>query len=161
MLSDAKNPRWPARALLAASLTLSCGAALYRETTATNVRADDPWLEGGQRCAGNSQDDAGLHIEELEAGIGAAFGDGQEVRVHYVARLPDGKVVHDTRQGGDVSPPLASAQVVDIDASYRCLFAQYRRLFVEDRYHDVHDRSCLRNALRRLAESLCHSSQDL
>jgi FKBP-type peptidyl-prolyl cis-trans isomerase FkpA len=87
--------------LLAASFVSSCGGALPRETTATNARVDDAWLESGPRCAGSSEDDAGLRIEEIEAGSGAPFGDGQEVRVHYVARLPDGKIVHDTRQGGE------------------------------------------------------------
>jgi hypothetical protein len=93
--------RWPARLLLASSLNLSCGAATFpRETTASDARIDDPWLEGGQRCEGGPQDDAGLRVEEVEAGSGKAVGDGQEVRVHYVAKLPDGRIIHDTRQGG-------------------------------------------------------------
>jgi hypothetical protein len=92
---------WPALTLVAASLGLSCGAApLPRETTANDARIDDPWLEGGERCGAGSQDDTGLVIEEVEAGSGKAVGDGQEVRVHYVAKLPNGSVIHDTRQGG-------------------------------------------------------------
>jgi hypothetical protein len=64
------------------------------------TRIDDPWLEGGERCGPGSQDDAGLRIEKLEEGSGREVGDGQEVRVHYVAKLPDGTIIHDTRQGG-------------------------------------------------------------
>jgi FKBP-type peptidyl-prolyl cis-trans isomerase FkpA len=92
--------KWAARTIVAASLGLSCGGALPRETTASDARIDDPWLEAGERCAAGSQDDTELRVEELEAGIGKAVGDGQEVRVHYVARLPDGTVVHDTRRNG-------------------------------------------------------------
>jgi hypothetical protein len=91
----------PAWTNLAALLVLSCGAGPFpRETTADDARADDPWLEGGERCAPGFHDDTGLRIEGLAAGIGKAVGDGQEVRVHYVARLPDGRIVHDTRHDG-------------------------------------------------------------
>jgi hypothetical protein len=87
--------------VMAAWLGLSCGGASFpRETTATDARADDPWLEGGERCAAGSQDDTGLRIEELDAGTGRAVGDGEEVRVHYVARLANGTVIHDTRHDG-------------------------------------------------------------
>ena len=86
--------------VMAAWLGLSCGGALPRQTTATDTRADDPWLESGERCSAGSEDDPGLRIEELEAGTGKAVGDGEEVRVHYVARLPDGTIIHDTRRWG-------------------------------------------------------------
>jgi FKBP-type peptidyl-prolyl cis-trans isomerase FkpA len=96
-----KPGRWSALAFVAASLSLSCGAAtLPRETTANDARIDDPWLEGGERCGAGSQDDTGVVLEEVEAGTGKAVGDGQEVRVHYVAKLPNGSIIHDTRQGG-------------------------------------------------------------
>ncbi len=90
--------------IVATSLCLSCGGATFpRETTASNARADDPWLEGGERCGDSSQDLTGLRIEELDQGTGRAVGDGQEVRVHYVARLPDGTILHDTEHDG---PPI-------------------------------------------------------
>jgi hypothetical protein len=89
---------------LAASLCLSCGAAAFpRETTATDARIDDPWFEG-ERCGAGFHDDTGLRIEELEMGSGKPVGDGETVRIHYVAKLPDGTVIHDTRRDG--SAPL-------------------------------------------------------
>ena len=97
--AGASKRRWPAATIIAVSLDLSCGGALPRQTTATDTRADDPWLEG-PRCPSGSQDDPGLRIEELEAGTGKAVGDGEEVRVHYVARLPDGTMIHNTRHDG-------------------------------------------------------------
>jgi FKBP-type peptidyl-prolyl cis-trans isomerase len=94
----------PALACLAASVSLSCGAATFqRETVATNARIDDPWFEG-ERCQAGVTGEAEARTEELEVGIGKPVGDGQTVRVHYVARLPDGTVVHDTRQ--DSAVPL-------------------------------------------------------
>jgi len=98
-LEPKRSPRW---IFIAASLCLfSCGGASFpRETTATDARADDPWLEGGERCEPSLQDYTKLHVEELDAGTGAIVGDGQEVRVHYVARLPNGTVLHDTRHEG-------------------------------------------------------------
>ena len=96
-----KKSMWAARTIVAGTLGLSCGAATFpRETTASDARIDDPWLEGGERCGAGSQDDTGLGIEMLEAGVGKEVGDGQEVRVHYVAKLPDGTIIHDTRRGG-------------------------------------------------------------
>jgi peptidylprolyl isomerase len=100
-----RSNKWPQASIIAATLLgLSCGGATFpRETTASDARADDLWLEGGERCAAGSQDDTGLRIEEVEPGSGKAVGDGQEVRVHYVARLPDGAIIHDTRHEG---PPI-------------------------------------------------------
>jgi len=89
--------------LLATAIVVSCGGAAFpRETTANNARTDDPWLEG-ERCGEGAHGDAGLHVETLEIGPGKVVGDGQTVRVHYVAQLPDGTVVHDTRADG---PPI-------------------------------------------------------
>jgi FKBP-type peptidyl-prolyl cis-trans isomerase len=86
--------------LSAALLALSCGAApRYRETRAENARADDPWLDG-ERCKPETRDDPGVRVEQIEAGAGQPVGDGESVRVHYVARLPSGETVHDTREGG-------------------------------------------------------------
>jgi hypothetical protein len=88
---------------IAASLALSCaGAPFPRETRAFDGRTDDPWLEG-ERCPAGPRDDTGLRIEEVEAGSGKVAGDGETVRVHYVAKLPDGTIVHDTRHDG---PPV-------------------------------------------------------
>lgn len=92
-----------ASAIIAAALSFSCGGATFpRETTAANARADDPWLDGAG-CAAGPRDDTGLRIDVLEAGTGKVVGDGEHVRVHYVAQLPNGTVIHDTRNGG---PPL-------------------------------------------------------
>jgi peptidylprolyl isomerase len=89
--------------ILAAAMSLSCaGAPFPRETRATNGRTDDPWLEGTP-CAGDAPEDVGLRIEELDPGSGKPVGRGETVRVHYVAQLPDGTTVHNTREGG---PPI-------------------------------------------------------
>jgi peptidylprolyl isomerase len=49
----------------------------------------------------------------VEAGSGAAVGDGQEVRVHYVARLPNGTVLHDTRhEGAPIEIIIGSTKIV-------------------------------------------------
>jgi hypothetical protein len=85
------------------ALFVACNAPLPRPTTASDARIDDPWLEG-ERCAPGTPSDIGMRVEELEHGDGPAVADGQTVRVHYVAQLPNGTVVHDTRQGG--SAPL-------------------------------------------------------
>jgi len=82
-----------------------CGAPLPRETTATNARLDDHWLDG-ERCPAGPHDDAGLGLEELTLGTGKTVGEGETVRVHYVARLarparlPDGTALHDTTADG-------------------------------------------------------------
>jgi len=92
------------RSVIALALGLSCGGAPFpRETTASNTRVDDPWLEG-QRCPAGFQDSGNLRIETLEPGPGKAVGDGETVRVHYTARRADGATAHDTREGG--SPPI-------------------------------------------------------
>jgi FKBP-type peptidyl-prolyl cis-trans isomerase len=85
-------------------LLVSCGGAPFpRDTTAANTRADDPWLEGGKLCSEALPGEAGLRVETLEVGSGKIVGAGETVRIHYVARSPDGKVVHDTHADG---PPI-------------------------------------------------------
>jgi len=92
-----------ASASLLFSVMLSCGGAPFpRETFASNARTDDTWLEG-QRCGPLSSNVAGLRIEEIAAGPGKVVGDGDTVRVHYVARLADGTTVHDTEPD---TPPI-------------------------------------------------------
>ena len=44
--------------------------------------------------------DAAPRIEVLAQGIGQPVASGMTVRVHYVASLPDGTVVHDSHEGG-------------------------------------------------------------
>ena len=91
--------------LLVALLTAACAGSTpehFRPTVADNARADDPWVEG-ERCQAGAADNPAVKIEQVEAGTGKPVEDGQTVRVHYVARLPDGKIVHDTHDGG---PPL-------------------------------------------------------
>jgi hypothetical protein len=95
----ARDRRTPSIAL-GAWLTLSCsGAPLPRETTASNARTDDHWLDGA-RCPEGPRDDTGLRLEDLAIGVGKVAVDGETVRVHYVARLPDGTTVHDTASDG-------------------------------------------------------------
>ena len=96
----AKAGRHRALTFAVLSLVLSCASAPFpRATHVSDGRTDDPWLEG-EKCAEGSHDDAALRIEEVLAGTGKVVGDGETVRVHYVARLPDGTVVHDTRHDG-------------------------------------------------------------
>ena len=86
-----------------AGLALSCFNTTFpRETTASNARTDDTWLEG-PRCGDGPRDESGLRIESIEAGTGKEATVGQTVRVHYVAQLPDGTKVHDTSAEG---PPI-------------------------------------------------------
>jgi FKBP-type peptidyl-prolyl cis-trans isomerase len=76
----------------------ACGPVQFpRQTTANNTRTDDPWLEG-RRCEAGPIDTSGLRVETVEPGPGKVIGDGDTVRVHYVARLTDGTVLHDTRR---------------------------------------------------------------
>jgi FKBP-type peptidyl-prolyl cis-trans isomerase len=85
-----------------AYLALSCGGPThYRQTVADNAREDDAWLDG-ERCRPETKDDPGVRVEQIEEGVGKPVGDGETVRVHYVARAND-QIVHDTREGG---PPL-------------------------------------------------------
>jgi FKBP-type peptidyl-prolyl cis-trans isomerase len=91
------RPRW--HPFIVASVVASCaGSHHFRETRADNARADDPWLEG-ERCTPETRDDPGVRVEQVEEGVGRPVGDGETVRVHYVARLPSGETVHDTRAG--------------------------------------------------------------
>ena len=101
-------------ALLATTFSLSCGGGSFpRDTTARNGRADDPYLEGGERCAPGSNDNQGLRIETIEAGTGKTVGEGETVRVHYVAQLPNGTVVHDTRlDGAPIELIIGSTKVI-------------------------------------------------
>jgi hypothetical protein len=110
--AKANRCQGPAATIIAASIGLSCGGSLPRQTTATDTRADDPWLEGGERCQAGSQEDPGLRIEELEAGTGKPVEDGQEVRVHYVARLPDGTIIHDTHDGAPIEIFIGSTKII-------------------------------------------------
>jgi hypothetical protein len=99
-----------ARASVSTTVTLlavvaACGGApLPRETTASNTRTDDRWLDWADACPAavdaGFPSFAGLRTETIETGTGRALGDGETVRIHYVASLPDGTVVHDTRAGG-------------------------------------------------------------
>jgi peptidylprolyl isomerase len=86
--------------LVVAGLGSACaGASFPRETHASNARSDDPWLEG-ERCIAVGQDTSDLRIEDLDAGTGRPVGRGETVRVHYVAALPSGAALHDTRDQG-------------------------------------------------------------
>jgi hypothetical protein len=85
-----------AGAILAVSLMVSCGAGPSgRQTTASVGRGDDTWLVG-QRCTPETPADPAPRIEVLAAGSGQPVSTGMTVRVHYVATLPNGTVVHDS-----------------------------------------------------------------
>jgi len=89
--------------LLAVACLASCGGAPFpRETSASNARTDDTWLEG-PRCADGPIDLTGLRTEDVQPGPGKLVGDGDTVRIHYVAKLADGTVVHDTEAD---TPPI-------------------------------------------------------
>jgi hypothetical protein len=78
---------------------ISCGAGPSgRETTASQARGDDPWLVGA-RCGPDTPAEPAPRIEVLAAGSGPPVGPGVTVRVHYVASLPDGMVLHDSHEG--------------------------------------------------------------
>lgn len=57
-------------------------------------------------CVGSGPSQTGdsspqtVEITELRAGLGKPPTEGQVVRVHYVGRLPDGRVFDDTRKTG-------------------------------------------------------------
>lgn len=86
--------------LIAAGLAASCaGASFPRETHASTALSDDPWLQG-EGCGADAQEGSDLRIEDLEAGSGRRVERGETVRVHYVASLPGGATLHDTRDHG-------------------------------------------------------------
>jgi len=89
-----------AAALLAASLMLSCAGpqVAVRQTTIGVARSDDPWLLG-QRCTPETPTDPAPRVEVLAAGTGEPVAPGATVRVHYVASLPGGAIVHDSHEG--------------------------------------------------------------
>jgi hypothetical protein len=92
------SPRLTLPALLASALTLSCAGPQLngRQTTASVARSDDPWLMG-ERCTPETPLDPAPRIDILAAGIGDPVAAGATVRVHYVATLPDGTLLHDSR----------------------------------------------------------------
>src|ERR1017187_3595636 len=100
MLRGPMSPtRLPQAVLLTASLTLSCGAGpTGRQTTASNTRGDDPWL-AGSRCTADTPADPAPRIEVVAEGTGQPVETGMTVRVHYVATLPNGAVLHDSHEG--------------------------------------------------------------
>lgn len=82
---------------LAVTLCAACTPPHSRTTTAGDARPPDRWLDG-PRCSGGI-DPSVLHIEVIEAGIGREVAAGETVRIHYVATLPTGETLRDTRQG--------------------------------------------------------------
>jgi hypothetical protein len=100
--------------VLVALLALSCGGPeVYgRQTTIAAARSDDPWLMG-ERCAPDTPVTPAPRVEVLAAGTGAPVGVGYTVRVHYVAALTSGKVLHDSHDGGTASEiVLGSTNVI-------------------------------------------------
>jgi FKBP-type peptidyl-prolyl cis-trans isomerase len=86
--------------VLIAMIGTSCASApLPRETTAANTRGEDPWLSG-ERCPDDVVDESGLRVDDLFVGTGREAHLGETVRVHYVAKLPDGTAVRDSRDSG-------------------------------------------------------------
>ena len=69
-----------------------------RQVTASNTRGEDPWL-AGEPCSPETPVDPAPRIEVLAAGSGEPVGAGMTVRVHYLASLADGTVVHDSHDG--------------------------------------------------------------
>jgi peptidylprolyl isomerase len=86
--------------LVLAGLGASCaGATFPRQTRVSTARSDDPWL-AGEQCPAQPPDSSQLRIEDLEAGTGRPVAQGETVRVHYQAALPNGTPLHDTRDQG-------------------------------------------------------------
>jgi hypothetical protein len=69
-----------------------------RQTTAAVARSDDPWLMG-DRCTPDTPVDPAPRIEVVATGIGEPVAPQATVRVHYVASLPSGAVLHDSHDG--------------------------------------------------------------
>jgi hypothetical protein len=87
-------------ALFAASVAACAGPQLStRRTTASVARSDDPWLVG-DRCTEETPTNVALRSEVVAEGDGQPVTPGTTVRVHYVASLPDGTVLHDS---GDIA----------------------------------------------------------
>jgi hypothetical protein len=86
-----------ATSVLVVSLAVFCGPPPIpaRQTTANNARSDDPWLVG-TRCSSDTPADANVRSQVVAEGTGAPVTQGMTVRVHYVASLPDGHVIHES-----------------------------------------------------------------
>jgi hypothetical protein len=98
MLRSAMHPASvPGAALFVALLAPSCAPPRVagRPTIAHFARSDDPWLLGA-RCAPSNR--AEPRVEVLARGTGEPAELGETVRVHYVASLPSGVVLHDTHE---------------------------------------------------------------
>jgi len=79
-------------------LPLACASsspAWRHPVTIGYARSDDPWL-AGEPCSTGTPRGPAPRIDVLAQGLGDPVEQGQTVRVHYVATLPGGKVVHDT-----------------------------------------------------------------
>ena len=83
--------------ILLALMTPFCGApqVFGRPTTAANARSDDPWLVGA-RCAPDTPVDPNIVSQVVAEGTGQPVTPGMTVRVHYIASLKDGKVLHES-----------------------------------------------------------------
>jgi hypothetical protein len=98
------------RRLLTASLALIAGAAVScagpqtygRQTTIGAARSDDPWLLG-ERCTAETPATPAPRVDVLAAGTGNPVAPGFTVRIHYVAALADGTVLHDSHDDGTPS----------------------------------------------------------
>ena len=66
-----------------------------RSRTASVARSDDPWLVG-DGSAEETPTNLPMRSEVVEEGSGQPVTAGTTVRVHYVASLPDGSMVHDS-----------------------------------------------------------------
>jgi hypothetical protein len=102
---------------LAISLALSCascaGSQTYgRQTTIAGARSDDPWLTG-ERCTPDTPATPAPRVEVLAAGTGDPVTPGMTVRIHYVAALANGTVLHDTHEDSTPSEVvLGSTHVI-------------------------------------------------
>jgi hypothetical protein len=119
---------------LLASLVLSCGTGpTGRQTTVNNARGDDPWLLG-ERCTSDTPADAAPRFEVLAAGNGQPVGAGMTVRVHYVASLPNGTLLHDSHDGYLGPSEIILGSTKTICGFERALFGmrpgEQRRVFV-------------------------------
>jgi FKBP-type peptidyl-prolyl cis-trans isomerase len=79
-----------------AIVPVACASTLPRHAvTIGRGQSNDPWLLG-EPCSKLTAAYPALPTETIAKGQGDPIEDGETVRIHYVASLPNGKVVHDT-----------------------------------------------------------------
>jgi FKBP-type peptidyl-prolyl cis-trans isomerase FkpA len=93
-------PRLGALVLFAILPANACGGTQFpRDTHVNNARTGDAWLEG-DACPEPIVTDTAVHLQDVELGTGSQVQAGDTVRVHYLASLPSGVKIRDSRDSG-------------------------------------------------------------